>query len=76
MSAERRARADWTYAAARQRIVRAGRVELPRHRAVVRMDDDGNRIVDCACGWTGNGLGWAGHLDSVVRLALDSAAPG
>ena len=73
MSAERRAREDWTYRAARQRIVRAGRVELPRHAAVVRMDDNGNRIVDCACGWMGNGLGWAGHLDSVVRLALDSA---
>ena len=65
---------DWTYRAARLRIVQAGQAELPRHTAVPRMDDFGNRIVDCACGWTGNGLGWAGHLDSVVRLAIDSAA--
>ena len=71
-----RLRRDWTYRAARHRIVRAGDAELPRHTAVARMDDLGNRIVDCACGWTGNGLGWAGHLDSVVRLALDSVAPG
>lgn len=76
MAAQRREWEDWTYRAARQRIVLAGRVELPHHAAVVRMDDNGNRIVECACGWTGNGLGWDGHLDSVIRLALRSAAPG
>jgi hypothetical protein len=63
-------RRDWTYRAARRRMLRAGRVQLPRHSAVARMDDAGNRIVDCACGWSGNGLGWSDHLDSVVRQSL------
>jgi hypothetical protein len=65
-------RQDWTYRAARRRLVRAGMTQLPRHVAGARMDRNGNRIVDCACGWSGNGLGWSGHLDSVVRQALDS----
>ncbi len=34
----------------------------------------GNRIVDCRCGWTGNALGWADHLDSVVRGALGAGS--
>ena len=63
---------DWTYEAARQRLVRAGQSQLPRHVAAARMDENGNRIVDCLCGWSGNGLGWTRHLDSVVRVALDS----
>ena len=62
---------DWTYRAARRRLIRAGEAQLPRHIAAARMDQNGNRIVDCGCGWSGNGLGWAGHLDAVVRLALD-----
>jgi len=62
---------DWTYRDARHRMVRVARGELPQHRAVPRLDDGGNRIVDCDCGWVGNGLGWAGHLDDVVRSALD-----
>jgi hypothetical protein len=52
--------------------MRAARAQLPRHVASARLDDDGNRIVDCECGWTGNGLGWLAHLDTVVRGALDA----
>ena len=63
---------DWTYRAARRRMVRAAEASLPRHAASARMDRKGNRIVDCACGWSGNGLGWASHLDSVVHQALDA----
>ncbi len=66
---------DWTYRAARRRMLRVGRAQLPRHVAVARMDDAGNRIVDCHCGWSGNGLGWADHLDSVVRQALGAGLP-
>jgi hypothetical protein len=62
---------DWTYLAARRRLVQAGRVQLSRHVASARLDDIGNRLVDCGCGWTGNGLGWVAHLDNVVRAALD-----
>jgi hypothetical protein len=61
---------DLTYGEARRRLLRAGRSQLRRHTATGRLDDVGNRIVDCTCGWTGNGLGWAGHLDHVVRSAL------
>lgn len=75
MSAARTARQDWTYRAARRRMLKVGRAQLPRHSAVARMDTAGNRIVDCRCGWSGNGLGWADHLDSVVRLALGAGAP-
>jgi hypothetical protein len=75
MSAARAERQDWTYRAARKRMLRAGRAQLPRHRAVARMDDAGNRIVDCRCGWSGNGLGWAEHLDGVVRSAIGAGAP-
>jgi len=71
MTAGRNARQDWSYRDARRRMVRAGRAHLPRHAAFARMDDHGNRLVDCSCGWRGNGLGWALHLDSVVRAALD-----
>ncbi|MDQ4036013.1 MAG: hypothetical protein M3153_08790 [Chloroflexota bacterium] len=68
-------RQDWTYRAARRRMVRAGRAEIGRHTAVARLDDHGNRLVDCGCGWTGNGLGWAAHLDAVVRSALNAGQP-
>lgn len=61
---------DWSYRSARRRLVRAGRAALPRHTAAARMDARANRIVECGCGWTGNGLGWAEHIDQVVRLAL------
>lgn len=72
MTAREKAVQDWTYQDARRRLVRAGRDHLPHHTATGRMDDDGNRMVDCSCGWTGNGLGWAGHIDHVVRSALDA----
>jgi hypothetical protein len=71
MTAGRSSRQDWTYRDARRRMLRAGRAQLPRHVAIARLDDHGNRLVDCGCGWSGNGLGWAGHIDSVVRAALD-----
>jgi hypothetical protein len=63
---------DWTYRAARQRMVRIGRTQLLRHEAVPRLDDDGNRVVTCGCGWRGNALGWADHLNVVVHSALDA----
>lgn len=63
---------DWTYGDARRRMVWAGGAELARHTGRGRLDARGNRIVDCSCGWTGNGLGWAGHLDNVVKLASDA----
>ena len=66
-------RQDWTYRAARRRMVKAGKAQLPLHIAAARLDRNGNRIVDCLCGWSGNGLGWADHLDTVVRVALDSS---
>ena len=66
---------DWTYRAARRRMVQAGGVELAHHIGTGRMDMRGNRIVDCSCGWAGNGLGWSSHLDDVVKHAVD-AGPG
>jgi hypothetical protein len=74
MAAERAGRQDWTYRAARQRMLRVARAQLRRHIAAARLDDAGNRIVDCRCGWSGNGLGWAGHIDSVVRGALGAGS--
>ena len=62
---------DWTYRAAWRRLLRAGRAKLRTHVAVARLDARGNRVVDCGCGWRGNGLGWADHLESVTRRALD-----
>ena len=62
---------DWTYRDAWRRLLSAGQAELPRHTAIGRLDERGNRIVDCGCGWSGNGLGWASHIDAVVRLAVD-----
>jgi hypothetical protein len=76
MTARREETQDWTYRAARNRMVRAGRALLPRHAAVARLDDRGNRIVDCGCGWSGNGLGWVAHLDSVMRVAVDRGFAG
>lgn len=63
---------DWTYRDARRRMVRAGRARLPEHVGVASLDDDGNRLVECGCGWRGNAIGWAGHVDSVVRSAVDA----
>jgi hypothetical protein len=65
---------DWTYRAARNRMVEAARRELPQHAALARVDDDGNRVIECSCRWVGNVLGWASHLDAVVRSALDAGA--
>jgi hypothetical protein len=62
---------DWTYRAARLRMVRAGRATLPLHIGAASVDDRGNRMVDCACSWRGNALGWAAHLDNVVQMAID-----
>ena len=67
---------DWTYRAARRRMVRVGGSELAHHIGTGRLDASGNRIVDCSCGWAGNGLGWGSHLDDVVRHALDVAPRG
>jgi hypothetical protein len=65
---------DWSYRDARRRLVAVGDRHLRHHTASGRLDEHANRIVDCSCGWTGNALGWAGHLDQVVRAALDGAA--
>lgn len=62
---------DWTYRDAWQRLMRAGTAELSRHTGTGRLDERGNRIVDCSCGWKGNALGWADHLDAVVRSAVE-----
>jgi ubiquinone/menaquinone biosynthesis C-methylase UbiE len=75
LAADHAERQDWTYRAARRRMLKAGRAQLPRHNAVARMDRKGNRIVDCGCGWSGNGLGWAGHLEDVVRQAISAGLP-
>jgi hypothetical protein len=61
---------DWTYREAQRRLHRAGQSNLPNHSAQVRLDAAANRVVDCRCGWIGNGLGWLAHLDSVVSGAL------
>lgn len=63
---------DWTYRDARSRMVRVGRTRLREHAGVASLDDVGNQLVQCACGWRGNSLGWTGHLDDVVRSAVDS----
>ncbi len=63
---------DWTYRAARRRMVRVARTQITHHAAIPRLDARGNRVVTCGCGWRGNALGWAGHLDAVVRSALDA----
>jgi len=65
---------DWSYRDARRRLVRAGRRHLQRHAASIRLDDGANPIVDCRCGWTGNALGWAGHLDGVVHASIDGSS--
>ena len=61
---------DWSYRGAQRRLRRAARALLPRHTGSVRLDGAGNRVVECACGWTGNGLGWLTHLDQVVSNVL------
>jgi hypothetical protein len=63
---------DWTYRDARRRMVQVGRARLREHVGVASLDDVGNRLVRCACGWRGNGPGWMGHLDTVVRSAVDA----
>ena len=65
---------DWSYREARRRMIRAARPRLSRHTAIPSLDDDGNRLVTCRCGWRGNGIGWAGHVDTVVRAAVDEDA--
>ena len=62
---------DWSYLDARRRLVLAGRRHLQRHPAAIRLDEGANPIVDCGCGWTGNALGWASHLDAVVHASID-----
>lgn len=62
---------DWSYREARRRLVQAASWHLRRHTASGRLDDLANRIVDCSCGWTGNPLGWIGHLDHVVGSSVD-----
>ncbi len=62
---------DWSYREARGRMVRAGRLRLSEHAAIPNLDDEGNRLVTCRCGWRGNAIGWAGHLESVIRAAVD-----
>ena len=64
---------DWSYRDARKRLVVAGRRHLLRHAAAIRLDDGANPIVDCGCGWTGNALGWAKHLDGVVHASIDGS---
>jgi hypothetical protein len=66
-----KATGDWSYRDARRRLVLAGRRHLQRHAASVRLDEAANPIVDCGCGWTGNAIGWAGHLGQVVGSSLD-----
>jgi hypothetical protein len=66
---------DWTYRDARRRMVQAARARLRDHAARADVDDDGNRLVQCGCGWRGNGLGWVAHVDSVVRAAVDADTP-
>jgi cyclopropane fatty-acyl-phospholipid synthase-like methyltransferase len=65
---------DWSYHEAKRRLVVAGRRRLQRHAASVRLDEAANPIVDCGCGWTGNAIGWAQHLDQVVASSLDGEA--
>ena len=62
---------DWSYRDAQRRLVRAGRRHLQRHAAVIRLDDGANPIVDCACSWTGNAIGWAEHLEGVVHASIE-----
>jgi hypothetical protein len=61
---------DWSYRGAQRRLRRASKALLPRHTASVCLDAAGNRIVECSCGWAGNGLGWLTHLDQVVSSVL------
>ena len=61
---------DWTYRAARRRLRRAGGARLLAHTAIAELDAHANRVVRCACGWRGNGLGWLEHLDHIVRAAI------
>lgn len=74
MTISRRIR-DWTYRDARRRMVQAARPRLRDHAGMAGIDDDGNRLVQCGCGWHGNGLGWVAHVDSVVRAAVDADTP-
>lgn len=60
---------DWSYGEAKRRFQEAAAAHLPRHLASVELDSEANRIVRCACGWAGNGLGWLTHIDSVLASA-------
>ncbi|MGH2598817.1 MAG: hypothetical protein ACRDJ9_05460 [Dehalococcoidia bacterium] len=61
---------DWTYRAAQLRLQQAGQTRLPSHLAGVQLDLAGNRVVECQCGWRGNGLGWLAHVDQVIGEAV------
>ena len=61
---------DWSYRAARRRLFRVGQQHLPAHTATTELDSAGNFIVQCACSWRGNGVGWLGHLHDVVDAAI------
>jgi hypothetical protein len=61
---------DWSYRAARRRLHRSSQQQLPSHAAAAEFDLSANLIVQCACGWRGNGLGWVTHLHDVVGSAI------
>jgi hypothetical protein len=61
---------DWSYGEARRRFREAAATHLPQHLAAMELDRDANRIVKCSCGWTGNGIGWLAHIDSVLAGAM------
>lgn len=61
---------DWTYRGAQLRLRRVGQRHLARHIARVQLDAVGNRMVQCGCGWRGNGLGWLAHVDHVIGGAV------
>lgn len=61
---------DWSYRAARRRLFRVGQQHLPSHTATTELDSAGNFIVQCACSWRGNGVGWLDHLHDVVDAAV------
>lgn len=61
---------DWSYREAQRRLRRIARQCLPSHSAHVRLDRVGNRMIDCSCGWRGNGPGWLTHVDQIVCDSL------
>jgi hypothetical protein len=61
---------DWSYRAARRRLQRASQKQLPSHAAAAEFDLSANIIVQCACGWRGNGPGWLSHVQDVVGASI------